>query len=561
MVITLEARGDGFAAFFPYDPRTVAAIKQVPGFNWNKSERAWVSDGPEVLLELERYRLPFQASGETAERIAKFNQRMDSIIRLKQVNKATVDQGTEDLYAFQAIGAQSLFLQKRGLLADEMGLGKTKQSLDAANLAQAKDILVIAPKTLLYNWEKEVHRWYPKWVTVVISGKATERADQYRFLSGERKTAIPRVVIVNYEKLIAADFPFQLRWDVLIFDEAHYVKNTTAQRHKAVKKIADRSAYVFGLTGTPLETKPEETYGIMKVVRPSVFGNWMRFKEQHLIVDSWTGKISGLKPETKDLFRERLGAWMTRRTKAMVAGQLPPKVYNMVGVELTDDERRIYRDIKKGFDRWVEEQGRMIGSASALTQLIRFQQFTSSPFLLGVEHIGYGSKFWALKELLDGWEEGRAIVFTRFKEMAYLLQRWLEVPDEAIITGDLVDSRERLRRADEFSAGRLGKVFIGTDAMAFGLSISADLVVHYDKLWNPAKEWQREDRAHGIGRGIEGRTTNVVHLLASDTIDVGMHVVTNERADLFRDVVDGAEATVLSSFGLREYQSLVEGRR
>lgn len=557
VTVILQSRGTGYAATFPYDKELVRNIKLCAGFAWNQSIKAWVSEGPEVLLDLERYRIPYTPMDKgTEQSILDFYVSLERIIKLKRENSNLLSGGSAELYGFQRIGSDSLGVQLRGLLADEMGLGKTKQALDACEFTGAKTILALVPLTLVYNWRNEVEKWHPDWDTLIVPSDKSARIKFYRELPKTlAAVTVPTVVITNHEKARLADFPKRQPWDALIIDEAHKIKNTQAAIHKAIDGIAKRSKSVFALTGTPLEMRAEETYGILKVIRPSVFGAWWRFREQHCDVD-WSGRVMGLDPNSQELFKERLGPWMTRRTKAQVAKQLPPKVYSPILIELSAAERMMYKEIAKGFDTWVESQGKMTGSATVLTQLIRFQQFTSSPELLGADHLSPGSKYLALYELLDGWE-GQVLIFSRFKTMANLLHGWLKAHPDAIITGDVNQPEERMRRIDEFNAGRLGKVFVGTDAMATGLNItSADLIVHYDKLWNPAKEWQREDRLHRIG---QTKVVNVVHLLCVGTIDIGMSVVTEKRAALFRDVVDGAEETVLASYSTGDYKKIIAG--
>lgn len=543
--IDMDVWKGGFALSFQYNSILVERVKKCLGFRWLETHKQWVSDGPEVVLDMERYQIPYRPTPAARERVLTFYATLNELLKLK----AEKPQGE---YGYQSIGTRSLILQESGILADDMGLGKSKQAIDAVRKVGAERVLILAPKSLTYNWDKELAKWGdPTWTRAMVPEKGSAPARK-AFWEGE----LPNVVIANYEKLILDDWPKNLKWDALIFDEAHKVKNRTTATHKMVAKVAANSTYRFALTGTPLEIKVEELFGIMSITRPAVFGTFYRFKQDHLNCD-WMGNVTGIK--AAPLLKERVGPWMTRRTKNEVLSNLPPKIYTPVYVDFSSEEQKLYNQICSGFTEWLESEGRLANrGGNVLTEIIRMQQFTSSPQLLGIDSCGWGSKYWELQNLI-AQAPGRVLIFTRFSTMARYLQEWMELPARAIITGDVTDPKERLARIGDFNQGNLGKVFVGTDAMGVGLDVLADTVVHYDKLWNPAKEWQREDRCHGIGRGIEGVHTNVYHMLVKDTIDEGMHAVTTERTELFQDIIDGAEDVMVKRFSTADFERMVRG--
>ncbi len=541
----------GFRCNFPYDKATIAQLKLCLGVIWDKSLRSWVAEAPEVLLDMARFGIDYSfGDDEAANRATKFLAQIDRIIALKELENG-VD---GEQYSFQRIGTELLLEQISGILGDDMGLGKTKQTIDACIKAGAKDVLCVVLNTTTYKWRDEVLKWYPDAVAYVIPNDATERSAAIDILTGPRGRDSVRFIIVNYEKLWRPWWPQEKKWDVLIFDEATKVKNRKTQTHKAMLAIAANSLMVFAITGTPLETKPDDLHGVFSVTRPSVFGGISRFKEQHVEEETVDGR-SVKKFINKDLLRERFSPWFTRRTKAQVQTQIPPKLYTQVHFDLSEPEMAVYDQLADDADDWL-------GSADALIRQLRFQQLTSSPYLVDRPDLGRGAKYEMLEAVLEPWE-GRVLIFTRFKTMADYLAEWLS-PEwfhpEALITGGIKEPEERLRRLNAFNRGELGRVFIGTDALSHGMDVAADLVIHYDKLWNPAKEWQREDRCHGIGRGIEGKTTNVVHLLANKTLDVGMQYVTDYRASVIHEVIGEADSVMLRQFSAMDYRSLIRGR-
>jgi len=714
----LDVYGEqGFRLTFPYSPQMVAQVRQALGFTFDKRSRSWVCEGPEAVLDLQRFNITIHATDAAIARFQQFRQQLDHILDLKAWNPG------EDLYAFQQVGTEVLAGQYKGVLGDQQGLGKSKQSLDACaklneerhnanrgvfsqprtnrrnqeesgngqvasstsksqgnsetectesglvrygvgqnlqsdapatdqeqapqrtgestpgiwehvqgrersahdpdgaricstagtsgiserirnsdqrpqNTRQASNtlqgrfcppavedgnrvgwknafeqgsqsngrqegssaecfgmgspqdlllkILIFAPKSVIYNWPDEVEKWYPNWSVYVLPDDKKERKQFWQ----ERPLDTGCVVISNYEKAILADWP-DLKWDVVIMDEVTKAKNTRTLTHKALRKIVKQAKYVFALTGTPLEMKVEELYGIMALVRPAVFGSFMRFRDQHLITNFF-GQVVGSK--NHQLLKERVGPWITRRTKEEVLTQLPAKLYNDIWVQFTDDEAKEYAQIADNFEAWLTEREEDFTAANALTQLLRLQQYTSSRMLLEDEG-DVGSKFYELQDLLNEWE-GQAVVFTRFATMARMLRQLLHLPEEAIIAGE-VGAQDRVERIKRFNEGQLGKVLISTDAGAYGLNITgADLVIMYDLLFNPGKMWQREDRLHRIG---QTRTVNVVRLVVKGTVDAGMLGILTKREELFRDIVDGAEEAALLKFGKAMLRRVARG--
>ena len=534
----LDVYGEqGFRLTFPYSPQMVAQVRQALGFTFDKRSRSWVCEGPEAVLDLQRFNITIHATDAAIARFQQFRQQLDHILDLKAWNPG------EDLYAFQQVGTEVLAGQYKGVLGDSMGLGKSKQALDACAKVGAEHILILAPKSLIYNWKDEVEKWCPQWLAGVVPDKKTEWEDFFG-------CAVYDAVIANYEKIRISEWP-DWKWDVVILDEITRAKNTRTLTHKALRKIVKQAKYVFALTGTPLEMKVEELYGIMALVRPAVFGSFMRFRDQHLITNFF-GQVVGSK--NHQLLKERVGPWITRRTKEEVLTQLPPKVYNDIWVQFTEDEAKEYVQIANNFEAWLAEHDESFTAANALTQLLRLQQYTSSRMLLEEEG-DVGSKFYELQDLLNEWE-GRAVVFTRFATMARMLRQLLHLPEEAIIAGE-VSAQDRVERIKAFNEGQLGKVLVSTDAGAYGLNITgADLVIMYDLLFNPGKMWQREDRLHRIGQTC---TVNVVRLVVKGTVDAGMLGILNKREELFRDIVDGAEEAALLKFGKAMLRRVARG--
>lgn len=538
----------GFAAVFPYSLNDVDTIKKCLGFSWDKILKAWISDGPEVLLDMQRFGVEIEwmnsAARETAE---KFRQQLWDTIDCRSL---PID---EEEYSFQTQGSQFLSLMPSAILGDQMGLGKSKQSLDAAIIKDAQNILILCePKTTVYNWLNEVNKWDYPLSAGIVPDIASSRSRPARKSFWEHR---PNIVIANYEKLRLTDWPFNIKWDVIIADESTKLKNQKTALWKTVKRIlkACPDAVFWPMTGTPLEKKVEELYNIMTLARPAVFGSFYRFREQHLDTD-WAGNVVGLK--NLNLLRERIGPFILRRTKAEVLKNLPPKLPPVnLFIELSQGERQAYDSFTEDFNNWLRDHGVSGGGANNLVGITRMRQFCCSPWLFS-EDLGRGSKFAAVKEYIDNWD-GKVVVFCFFEQMIRLLHQWFDCHEEAIISGK-VSNQLRVPRCNAFSAGALGKVLVCTEAAEKGVNITgANLIIHYDQIFNAQKMEQREDRLHRIG---QQEPVNVVNAMCIDTIDYGMYQLNQEEKHLFEDVVEGAEELMLRKLDAPRLRRLVEGR-
>ena len=540
---------NGLAVQISYDPQAVSQLRLCLGLSWDKNNRVWSSTGPEVLLDMERFAIqPSWVSGEARQIAEEFRQ------QLWNVMDARVEDYHDELYGYQKQGSNILAAMPNSILADEMGTGKSKQSLDAAiTHLGAKKILVIAPKTLCYNWYNEVELWHPsvsKEVLPDLINGNSRRKGRDDFWNNQ-----PQVVICNYEKLLAKDWPMDLEWDVVICDEATKLKTATTATYKAVRKVFVHAKCAWCLTGTPLEIRLTELYNILCLLRPAILGNYMRFKDQHLVTD-WAGGVVGAK--NIPLLRERISPFMLRRTKAEVLPMLPPKLPPQnYFVKLSPAEDAAYKAFTAEFNNWLSEHG-VSGKGNPLTETLRMRQFCCTPWLF-TEELGKGSKFEAVTEYIDEWP-GRVVVFSYFEEVIALLHKWWNVHPEAVISGKVTTNKgERIRRAKEFSDGRLGKVFLSTDAGGMGINlVGADLIVHYDQgNWNPKKKEQREDRLHRIG---QHNPVHVLNAMCIDTIDYGQYQLYQEELQLSTDVVDGSEEHILRKLDAPRWRRLVEGR-
>lgn len=538
----------GLAVQFPYSEKAVEQIKLCLGLEWNPSHKLWISSGPEVLLDFERFNIkPGFISREAREIGEGFREQLWGSIQARN------EPIYERLYGYQEQGSKFLANLPIALLGDDLGTGKSKQALDAAANIGAEKILILAPKTITYNWLDEVATWHPEYTAGVVPDVLSSNKKPHRRQFWREQ---PQIVIANYEKLMTSDWPYKQDWDVLICDEASTLKNSTTQKWKNVRRIAKNSSRFWCLTGTPLEIRIPELYNLFRLMRPAVLGNYMRFLSQHCVTD-WAGNITGIK--NLELLRDRISYWMLRRTKEEVLPFLPRKIpLPPKYIEMTAEEEDEYQTLRDEFEEFLinHEVG---GTNDPMVQTLRMRQWCCSPAIFGIER--RGSKYETLLELIRENSDKKIMVFCDFEKMISILSNWLvadvDYNPEALISGN-VKAPDRIARVKAFNEGQLGQVFLSTDAGNQGINLtSVEICVHYSQIWNPMKMRQREDRAHRIG---QENILEVVSLLYKNTIDEGMWLLNREREELFEAVVEGAEQQLIKRMNPERWRRVVAGK-
>ncbi len=380
-----------------------------------------------------------------------------------------------------------------GILADEMGLGKTVQALAFMGTVRGR-CLVVAPSSLLINWQREAERFLPQKRVLVLSGP-----DRHA-----REWAQADILITSYPllRLDAARLAGE-QFDAVVLDEAQHIKNPESQAAQAAFRL--RAGRRFVLTGTPVENSVRDVWSLMHFLMPGYLGTRADFKERY---EQPVSEEPG-GPEHRRMV-QRLSPFLLRRTKKAVAPELPDKIEQVVWCELTPVQREAYaklvdmsrREVGKADELKNKSKARML----MLTALLRLRQACNDLRLLGEDFQSQddsaSGKLDALDELLSEALEGghRLLLFSQFSSMLDLIQSWLEARQIAFCRLD-GSTRDRTAQVDRFQTGEVPVFLISLKAGGVGLTLTAaDTVVHFDPWWNPAVEAQATDRAHRIGQ-------------------------------------------------------------
>lgn len=416
----------------------------------------------------------------------------------------------ERLRPYQIDGALWLLQNARqgaaGLLADEMGLGKTIQALAMMESLPGPH-LVVCPSSLVWNWAREASAFCPRLRVMTVEG--SER--------GGRFAKIPDhdVVITSYALLRRdAEHYKSLEFSTTTLDEAQHIKNPDSQNARAACGIRSKARFI--LTGTPLENSIRDLWSLFDFLLPGYLGTRKDFQERYEKPLA-AGDSSGVWPR---LLR-RVRPWMLRRTKSEILKELPPKIEQVMQVELTPDQKAAYTQLQIAARAEVDAARESGGAArmKVLTALLRLRQACCDLRLLNGESSAPSAKLEALLELLGEAVDGghRTLVFSQFTSMLDLISPAL---DEAGISWCRLDGSTKDRGAvvERFQSDPLISVFlISLKAGGAGLNLTgADTVIHFDPWWNPSVEAQATDRAHRIG---QKNVVTSIKLIARDTVE------------------------------------------
>ncbi|MBM0126806.1 DEAD/DEAH box helicase [Pimelobacter simplex] len=458
-----------------------------------------------------------------------------------------------DLRSYQREGFWWLaFLWQHGLggvLADDMGLGKTLQVLALITHARAErpldaPFLVVAPTSVVTAWATEAARHAPGLRVAV----AARRTDDVAALARDHD-----VVVTTYTLLRLAHEEYaDLAWSGLVLDEAQQAKNHQSKTYQAIRTIT--APFRLAVTGTPFENRLMELWALLSITVPGLYP-WPRtFAEKVVRPVERDGDQVVL-----DRFRARIKPFLLRRTKELVADDLPPKQEQVLQVDLEAAHRKIYDT------HLAKERQRILGlvedfdrnRVAIFSALTRLRQLALDPALVDDEHETVGSaKLDVLVEhLAEITAEGhKALVFSQFT--SFLTRVRSRLDDVGIATTYLDGTtRDRAGVIDRFRSGGSPVFLISLKAGGTGLTLTeADYVFVLDPWWNPAAEAQAVDRAHRIG---QTRHVHVYRLVATDTIEEKVMELKARKAELFAQVIDG-DGAMSTSIGAEDIRGLFE---
>ena len=476
------------------------------------------------------------------------------------------------------------------LLADDMGLGKTIQTLaqlqvlameyraerasgkpmvanSAGEAKQGPDsilatdgkplppeamhhgpIVIIAPKSLLYNGMSESAKFCPELKTLLYSGLSRQK------------------LITNFDKIDLVVMSYgtmrndveilrNYRFNCIVLDESQAIKNPSSQTSRALLKLQSKSR--IALTGTPIENTLLDIWSQMNFLNPGLLGSYTYFEKQFIRPIE-----KGANPQKTEELRKLIDPFVLRRTKKQVMKELPPKIEKVHFCEMSAEQSELYETVKNQYRNeilnHVTELGISKSRLKIFNGLMHLRQIALNPSLKDVNYDGgSGKDDEIMRMLLRAVANGHKVLF--FSQFVGYLKVFEEMFEQqgveyCYLDGSM-DEKERQVQIDLFQNDDKKRVFLlSLRAGNSGLNLTAaDYVFLADPWWNPFTMKQAEDRAHRIG---QDKPVFSYKFITKDTIEEKILALQAKKAALAESVIPD-EDSILSSLNLEELEDLL----
>lgn len=422
------------------------------------------------------------------------------------------------------------------ILADDMGLGKTLEALTIAaidfQLGHAKRLLIVAPPTLLGNWAEELVK-FSYFTFTILNGTPKQRGKQL----DEFELDGDDILMCSYDSVVShVDSLNALRFDIVIYDEAHYIKGFKSARTKACHKL--RAGRHLLLTGSPLLNQVNELWSLFHRIDPITYSNYYTFCHRFCVYGGYKDKqIVGVK--NKPELEAKLKSVLLRRRKKDLglSGKLPPvDVY----VDAHPDQVALIKQAKDEM-RLVRADGSVIELANGMVAFMRKLQVLSTPANLGFpdNSLKLDRGVELIQEIV---ENGRpVVVFTQFRPTLECMTKRLNAVgiDWRQLHGD-VAQKERIpivrAWSEDASRGRPQALLTMLQVGGTGLNlVAADTAIFLDELFVPKLNDQAEDRLDRLG---QTQPVTIIRLRVRKSQEQRKARILETKKTLFEDVVE-----------------------
>ena len=419
---------------------------------------------------------------------------------------------------------QKLVENKKFILADDMGLGKTTSTIIAALETGAKKILIICPATLKINWKREIENYSDRSI-FISEGKQFSTEDDF--------------VIVNYDIIKNFHDPkkkdesliLMSKFDLIIIDEAHYIKNAQAQRTKLINDITKSVDRLWLLTGTPMTSRPIDYFNLLSLIDSPVAKNWMAYVIRYCA--GFQFKVGPRKiwnvqgASNLEELRDRTAGLTLRRLKENVL-DLPDKIITPVYLRL---KSKMYEEVMGEYYNWYEKNPE---ESKSLT--VQFTKLTKVRQIIADEKI---SQTIEIAENII--EQGKkVIIFCNFTDS---LNKITEHFGKAAVKLDGSMSKvERQFSVDQFQENEKVKVFVGNiKAAGVGITLTAgEAAIFNDLSFLPSDHAQAEDRAYRYG---QKNNVLVYYPIFENTIEGIIYDILNNKKQVIATVMGDNQST------------------
>jgi superfamily II DNA or RNA helicase len=419
-------------------------------------------------------------------------------------------------------------------LADDMGLGKTVQVLSFLHLllkqgSLDKSVLIVAPRSLLFNWEQEIQRFAPE-------------LEVFQYLGSARKKVLKnlsagQVLLTTYGTLMRDAVELKQRvFSVCVADEAQAMKNPLSMTSKSMRLI--NAEFKIALTGTPVENSLGDLWSLFEFLNPGLLGTYKHFTKIYL----------NSKCSEKDLksLRRTIKPLMLRRKKSEVAKELPAKTEQVLFCDMSEEQEKIYREMHAFYaqEKQKDEKEKPGGKTNVLAALTRLRQVVCHPYLVNEDyrHVESGKIALLMNQLEQVFSSGgKALIFSQFTNFLDLIEEAIQMNKWNYTRLD-GSTKDRSVPVEEFNSKPECRFFlISLKAGGTGLNLTqAQYVYIMDPWWNPAAESQAIDRAYRIG---QEKAVSAYRIVSKDTIEDKLLALQARKSQLIEDVVEAGAFT------------------
>lgn len=488
-----------------------------------------------------------------------FDKLVENITKINDINvpnsvKAELRHYQETGYSWLVQNIKTGF---GSILADDMGLGKTLQVLTTIQYLkengylEKEHVLVIAPTSLLTNWQEEIRRFTPDLTSYIFHGTAR------RFTKKKHDIYLTSYGVIRSD---INKFKKQ-KWFLCVVDEAQNIKNPNTKQTKAIKSI--KAKHKIAMSGTPVENRMSEYWSIFDFTNKGYLSNLKSFRKNYIV------PIEREKnQDTLENFKQITEPFILRRLKSdkNIIKDLPDKIVSDIYCNLTKEQIALYKETLDVSMREVEEndgikrKGLVLKMINSLKQICNHpSQFTKSNDI----NVHESGKMEILMNTLENilQADEKVLIFTQYVKMGEIMQKSIKdkFQEEVLFLHGSLSRKKRDEMIKKFQNRKQNKIFIiSLKAGGTGLNLTAaQNVIHYDLWWNPAVENQATDRAYRIG---QKENVVVYRFITKGTFEEKINEMIHSKEELAKLTVGNGE-TFITEMNTKDLKKMLKLRK
>jgi len=464
--------------------------------------------------------------------------------------------------AYQVAGAIYLATARRAMLFDEQGTGKmTQTALTLSLYPDTLPAIIVSPKGVVYTWQDELAKFGIE--SVVVDGGAAERRKQFDvFDEGSAQVLIISYHLVSKHSRVEGFGTIKLtdeqktrkelqqtQWATVVADECHRIKDPTAVQTRACWAVRDKAKYVWGLTGTPIESDVIDFWALLHFIDPVEWPSKTKFIDQWVeTAPQYFGGIDilGLRPETADEFRE-LTEWHWRRV--LKDASLPPQAYDIRYTTMDAKSTKAYRDMKKQLMAELDSDGSFetLFAANHMVKTGRLHMMASSAVKIDendkVKMVEPSWKLDSVQDAMIDYAGKPAIYWFVHRDLLHMFEERLRHDGVPFVSihGD-VTGQDRKKAVDDFQSGKVDHILVTYGAGSEGTTLTRAPVAHrVQRPFSSLQDQQAPARNHRIGSEIHDEIVYVDHV-TKGSVDEDILVMHRGKVDAQQEILrDGGQ--------------------